>query len=63
MLNAPFKVDDYLVGFKYNIAKLGEAPEVVFARREFGVSDGTLTVQAGKLSMLASLATCPLHLH
>jgi hypothetical protein len=47
-LNAPFKIDEYNVGFKYNLAKLGSAPEVIFAQRSFDAAGGKLNVEAGK---------------
>ena len=34
-LTAPFKFQDYVVGFKYAISDLKRAPESFFARRKF----------------------------
>lgn len=47
MLNAPFKIDEYNVGFKYNLGKLGQAPEVLFAQRAFEAGGGSLNLEAG----------------
>jgi len=44
---APFKFNDYVVGFKYVLGDLSRAPESLFAKRSFDtVSDGSLTVDA-----------------
>lgn len=46
-LEAPFKVQDYIVGFKYALGNLNKVPESVFARKSFDtVADGKLNVNA-----------------
>jgi hypothetical protein len=38
---APFKFQDYVVGFKYAVGDLARAPESVFAKRTFEADDGS----------------------
>lgn len=66
----PFKVDDYVVGFKYSLSELKRAPQSLFARRdieltsdskanidaEFNVADKTLEVAANWVSDKAGIA-------
>ena len=66
----PFKVDDYVVGFKYSLSELKRAPQTLFARRdveltsdakasinaEFDVADKTLQVAAKWVSEKAGIA-------
>jgi hypothetical protein len=35
----PFKVDEYVVGFKYSLSELKRAPQTLFAKRKFEVND------------------------
>lgn len=35
----PFKVDDYVVGFKYSMSELKKAPQTLFAKRTIGMGD------------------------
>jgi len=44
---APFKFQDYVVGFKYALGDLKRAPESLFAKRSFDtVGDGSVSVDA-----------------
>lgn len=44
---APFKVQDYVVGFKYMLGDLKKAPESLFARKSFDTfADGSITLDA-----------------
>jgi hypothetical protein len=44
---APFKFQDYVVGFRYALGDLKRAPESLFARRSFNTgSEGTATIDA-----------------
>mmetsp|Transcript_841 Transcript_841/g.491 ORF Transcript_841/g.491 Transcript_841/m.491 type:complete len:261 (+) Transcript_841:74-856(+) len=45
-LVAPFKVQDYVVGFRYAVAGLKTLPESLFARKSFDVADTTVDVDA-----------------
>jgi hypothetical protein len=46
-LEAPFRVQDYVVGFKYALGNLNRLPEALFARKTFDtVGDGKLSVSA-----------------
>jgi hypothetical protein len=46
-LEAPFRVQDYVVGFKYALGNLNKIPEAVFARKSFDTAgDGKLSVSA-----------------
>jgi hypothetical protein len=46
-LEAPFRVQDYVVGFKYALGNLNKIPEAVFARKSFDTAaDGKLSVAA-----------------
>lgn len=54
MLNAPFKIDEYNVGFKYNLGKIGQAPEVIFAQRSFEAGGGSLNLEAGTITSTPS---------
>jgi len=42
----PFKVDDYVVGFRYKLNELKKYPETLFAKKTFDVADGEATVDA-----------------
>jgi len=42
----PFKVDDYVVGFRYKLNQSKKTPDTVFAKKSFEVADGTATVDA-----------------
>jgi len=42
----PFKVDDYVVGFRYKLNELKKYPETLFAQKTFDVADGSATVDA-----------------
>lgn len=47
VIAAPFKVQDYVVGFKYMLDDLKRAPESLFARKSFEtMADGTATIDA-----------------
>lgn len=45
-LVAPFKVKDYVVGFRYALAGLKTLPESLFAQKSFDFGDSTLDVDA-----------------
>jgi len=45
-LAVPFKVDDYVVGFRYKLAQMKKVPESLFAKRSLDIADGTATVDA-----------------
>ena len=46
-LVAPFKIQDYVVGFRYALGNLNKVPESIFARKSFDtMGDGKLTVDA-----------------
>lgn len=46
-LEAPFRVQDYVVGFKYALGNLNKIPEAVFARKSFDtIADGKLSISA-----------------
>lgn len=45
-LVAPFKVQDYVVGFRYALAGLKTLPESLFAQKSFDLGDSTLDVDA-----------------
>jgi hypothetical protein len=45
-LVAPFKFQDYTVGFRYALGNLKTAPESLFARKSFDLGDSKLTVNA-----------------
>lgn len=42
----PFKVDDYVVGFKYSLSELKKAPQTLFAKRTFALGESEATVNA-----------------
>jgi len=42
----PFKVDDYIVGFRYKLDQARKVPQSLFAKKSFDVADGTATVDA-----------------
>jgi hypothetical protein len=42
----PFKVDDYVVGFKYSLSEMKKAPQSLFAKRKFEIGDSSATVNA-----------------
>jgi hypothetical protein len=49
-LEAPFRVQDYVVGFKYALGNLNRIPERVFARKSFDTAgQGKLSVSADYL--------------
>lgn len=43
---APFKFQDYVVGFKYALGNIKRAPESLFAKRSFDTSEGQFTVDS-----------------
>lgn len=44
-ISAPFKFQDYVVGFKYALGDLKRAPESLFAKRSFDTAgEGSVTV-------------------
>lgn len=44
---APFKVEDYIVGFKYALGDIKKFPESLFAKKDFNTFDkGTATIEA-----------------
>lgn len=44
---APFKFNDYVIGFKYALGDLKRAPEALFGRRSFNTAgDGSVTIGA-----------------
>eukprot|EP01033_Poteriospumella_lacustris_P003135 gene3135-2308_t len=45
-LVAPFKVQDYVVGFRYALAGLKTLPESLFAQKSFDLGESTLDVDA-----------------
>jgi|LakWasMet20_HOW5_FD_contig_51_131422_length_957_multi_2_in_0_out_0_1 hypothetical protein len=45
-LVAPFRVQDYVVGFRYALAGLKTLPESFFAQKSFDLGDSTLDVDA-----------------
>lgn len=46
-LEAPFRVQDYIVGFRYALGNLNKLPETLFARKTFDTPmDGKLSVSA-----------------
>jgi len=42
----PFKVDDYIVGFRYKLNQARRTPDTLFAKKTFDVADGKATVDA-----------------
>jgi len=42
----PFKVDDYVVGFRYRLNELKKYPETLFAKKTLDIADGQATVDA-----------------
>jgi len=42
----PFKVDDYVVGFRYKLNELKKYPETLFAKKTLDVADGQATIDA-----------------
>jgi len=46
-LAAPFKINDYIVGFQYKLGNLNKAPETLFAKKSFDTGgEGSATVEA-----------------
>eukprot|EP01038_Epipyxis_sp_PR26KG_P008366 gene8366-11320_t len=46
-LAAPFKINDFIVGFNYKLGNLNKLPETLFAKKTFDtVGDGSATVEA-----------------
>lgn len=43
---APFKFQDYVVGFKYALGNIKRAPESLFAKRTFDTSEGKFAVDS-----------------
>jgi len=48
---APFKFQDYVVGFKYALGDLARAPESVFAKRSFENEDGSTVSLDGNYNL------------
>lgn len=48
---APFKFQDYVVGFKYALGDLARAPESVFAKRTFENEDGSNVAVDGNYNL------------
>ena len=44
--SAPFKFQDWVVGFKTTLGDFSKAPEEFFAKKSFDAGDGTATVDA-----------------
>jgi hypothetical protein len=42
----PFKVQDYVVGFKYSVGDLKKTPDSLFAKKSFSTGDGTAKIDA-----------------
>jgi len=42
--DAPFKFQDYVVGFRYALGNFNRAPESLFARKSFDTGDGSVDV-------------------
>jgi len=42
----PFKLDDYVVGFRYKLNELRKYPETLFAKKSMEIADGQATVDA-----------------
>lgn len=42
----PFKVEDYVVGFRYKLNQLKKYPETLFAKKTIDIADGQATVDA-----------------
>lgn len=43
---APFRIQDYVVGFKYGLKTLKTLPESIFAQKSFNLGDSSLDVDA-----------------
>jgi hypothetical protein len=52
---APFKFQDYVVGFKYALGDLARAPEAVFAKRTFENDDGSKVSVDGNYNLADKL--------